>query len=144
MHSVPKHPFCFDFRAVGIQMHQNTPKHHLGPKRVDWRCPLRKTHSEVRYRETVHPGTETEPFRSVLHAEGTETLQITPNTSFWIQWRLSGVLMRKNSSEVRRLKQCIRVPKHPFCFDFRAVGIQMLQNTPKHHLAPKRVDWRCL
>ena len=71
-------------------MLQNTPKHHLGPKRVDWRCPLRKTYSEVRYPETVHPDTETEPFRSVLHAEDTETLQITPkhrflsNGGYWV------------------------------------------------------------
>ena len=79
---VPKHPFCFDFRAVGIQMIRNTPNHHLGPKRVDWRCPLRKTHSEVRYPEAVHPGTETEPFHSVLHAEGTETLHINPKHRF--------------------------------------------------------------
>ena len=30
----------------------------------------------------MHPGTETEPFRAVLHAEGTETLQITPKHHF--------------------------------------------------------------
>ena len=74
-------------------MLRNTPKHHLEPKRVDWKCPLRKTHSELRYSEAVHPGTETEPFRSVLHAEGTEMLRITPehrfgsNGAYWVRSR---------------------------------------------------------
>ena len=30
----------------------------------------------------MHPGTETKPFRSVLHAEGTETLEINPKHRF--------------------------------------------------------------
>nr|CAB3502734.1 unnamed protein product [Digitaria exilis] len=38
----------------------------------------RKTHYEVGCHEAVHPGTETGPFRTVLHAEGTDTRQITP------------------------------------------------------------------
>ena len=64
VHSGTKHLFCFDLRAVGIRMVRNTPKHHLGPKQLNWKCPERKIHSKVRYPEAVHPGTEMEPFRS--------------------------------------------------------------------------------
>ena len=43
---------------------------------------IAKTRSEVHYSKAVYPGTETEPFRSVLHAEGTETFHITPEHRF--------------------------------------------------------------
>ena len=86
----------------------------------------------------MHPGTETEPFRSVLHLEGTETLQITPehrfgsNGGYWVR-----------SCEKLHQKFGGRNCAFGFCFDFRAVGIRMVRNTPEHDLGPKRVDWKC-
>ena len=79
---VPKHQFCFDFRGLDIQLLQNTIKHHLGPKAEDCNCPLRKPHFEIHCYEALHPSAETDPFRSGLHAEGTETLQITSSHRF--------------------------------------------------------------
>ena len=127
------------------------------------RYPNGPKHSQTSFRartSRLEVSVAKNPFRSLFHrgsAPGRRNRAVSlrfacrryrnaPNhsrTSVWVQRRLLGANVRKNPSEVRWPKLCIRVPKHALCFDFRAVGIRMVRNTPKHHLGFERVDWKC-
>ena len=119
-----KHPFCLDFRAGGIQTHQNSPNHHFGSNGGYWVCSCQKICWEFGTLQQYVRVPKNTRFASIFMDE------------------VASVLVRKNLSGVPNpIIVCSSTETRLFCLDFRAGGNETHQNTHNHHFGSNGGYW---
>ena len=82
VHLSPKHKFCIIFRAEGLGILRNTPKHRFGSNRLDW-MRLWQTIFQVRYPEIVHSAPKHE-FGMIFDVKGLRNAPKHSQISIWV------------------------------------------------------------